>query len=276
MNYNPGSWNLGLTGETGQVDDLDRDAVSASVGFAGDRLKIGLTCEWRRDTNVDTDDRRQSWLFRSTTLYQASEELRLQGKLNIALSDQSRLGDLGPESFNEAEFTEASVSAAYRPIWDDRFNLIGKVVWLEDLSPSTQVFNGETLDFRQRSSIASVDASYDIAKKWTLGGKYAFRAGSVTSDRESDDFADSQAELGVVRLDYHFTNRWDALIEGRYLDIGDGVTTRIGGQAALFRHVNDNAKIGVGLTYGGIEEDYLAIVGREDELGWYINLVGKF
>jgi len=115
VDYRPGNWNLGLSGETGQVDDLDRDAVSATVGFAGDRLKLGLTGEWRRDTNVDTDDRRQSWLFRSTTLFQASEELRLQGKLNIAISDQSSLGDLGPESFNEARFTEASVAAAYRP-----------------------------------------------------------------------------------------------------------------------------------------------------------------
>jgi len=150
------------------------------------------------------------------------------------------------------------------------------LVWLEDLSPTSQRFNGETLDFRQKSQIASVDASYDISQKWTLGGKYAYRAGSVTSSRDSLDFADSQAELGVIRLDYHLTNRWDALIEGRYLDIGNGVTSRIGGQIGLFRHVNDNAKIGVGLTYGGIEEEYLAAVGREEDIGWYLNVVGKF
>ena len=276
VNYTPGDWNFGLSGETGQVDNLDRDAISASIGFAADRFKAGLSAEWRQDEDVDTQDSRTTWLLRSTALYQASEELRLQGKLNIAFSDQARTGDLGPESFNEAEFTEGSIAAAYRPIWDDRFNLIGKFVWLDDLSPSSQQFNGEALNFRQRSRIVSLDASYDIAQKWTLGGKYAYRAGSVTSSRDSLDFTGSEAELGVVRLDYHLTNRWDALIEGRYLDIGNGVTSRIGGQVGLFRHVNDNAKIGVGLTYGGIEEEYLATIGRDDNIGWYLNVVGKF
>jgi len=166
--------------------------------------------------------------------------------------------------------------AAYRPIWDDRFNLIGKLVWLEDLSPTSQRFNGETLNYRQKSQIASIDAAYDISPKWTLGGKYAYRSGSVTSNRDSLDFTDSQAQLGVIRLDYHLTNRWDALVEGRYLDIGNGVTSRIGGQVGIFRHVNDNAKIGVGLTYGGIEDQYLAAVGREEDIGWYLNVVGKF
>ncbi len=277
IDYKPGNWNFGLTGETGRVDDLDRDAFSATVGFASDRFKAGLTGEWREDENVDTGDERRTWLLRSSALYQASEELRLQGKFNLAVSDQSRPDvNLGPQSFNEAEFREASLSAAYRPIWDDRFNLIGKLVWLEDLSPTSQRFNGETLNYRQKSQIASIDAAYDISPKWTLGGKYAYRSGSVTSNRDSLDFTDAQAQLGVIRLDYHLTNRWDALVEGRYLDIGNGVTSRLGGQVGIYRHVNDNAKIGVGLTYGGIEDQYLAAIGREDDIGWYLNIVGKF
>jgi uncharacterized repeat protein (TIGR01451 family) len=277
VDYKPGNWNFGLTAETGRVDDLDRDAFSATVGFASERLKAGLTGEWRSDENVDTADTRRTWLLRSSALYQASEELRLQGKFNLAVSDQSRPDvALGPQSFNEAEFREASLSAAYRPIWDDRFNLIGKLVWLEDLSPTSQRFNGETLNYRQKSQIASIDAAYDLSPKWTLGGKYAYRSGSVTSNRESLDFTNSEAQLGVIRLDYHLTNRWDALVEGRYLDIGNGVTSRMGGQVGVFRHLNDNAKIGLGLTYGGIEEQYLAVVGREEDIGWYFNVIGKF
>ena len=65
-------------------------------------------------------------------------------------------------------------------------------------------------------------------------------------------------------------------LEGRYLDIGDGVITRLGGQAGLYRHMNDNAKLGFGLTWGGIEEEYLGALQDEDDIGWYLNLVGKF
>ncbi|MEP3889063.1 MAG: hypothetical protein ABJN69_01275 [Hellea sp.] len=277
LDYKPGNWNFGLSGEVGRVDNLDREAFSASVGFASDRMKAGVTGEWREDENIDTGDERRTWLLRSTASYLASEELRLQGKFNLAFSDQSRPdADLGPQSFNEAEFKEASIAAAYRPIWDDRFNMLAKLVWLEDLSPTSQRFNGETLNYRQKSTIASVDASYDVAPKWTLGGKYAYRAGSVTSNRDSLDFTKSEAQLGVLRLDYHATHKWDAVLEGRILDIGNGTITRKGGLAGVYRHVNDNAKIGVGVTWGGIEEEYLAATGDKDDIGWYLNVIGKF
>jgi len=113
------------------------------------------------------------------------------------------------------------------------------------------------LNYRQRSEIISVDASYDILPKWTLGGKYAHRSGSVTSNRESLDFTESSADLGIIRLDYHATHKWDILLEG---------------------HINDNAKFGLGLTYGGIGEEYLSVLDEDDEddWGWFINVIGKF
>jgi len=275
VEYKPGNWNLGLSGEVGEVDNLDRQAFSANIGFSDERLSAGVTGEWREDENTETGDERRTWLLRATARYQASDELRLQGKFNFATSEQSRDGSAGPVDFNEAEFTEASIAAAYRPIWDDRFNLLAKITWLEDLSPTSQTFNGETLDFRQRSRIASVDASYDLTSRFTLGAKYGYRSGDVTSDRESDDFFRSEAQLGVLRLDYHATHQWDAVFEGRILDIGNGTITREGGLFGLYRHLNDNAKIGAGVTFGGIEEEYLA-AQEEENLGWFINVVGKF
>lgn len=275
VDFKPGNWNFGLSGEVGEVDNLDRRAFSATVGFGDARLKAGLTGEWREDENTLTGDERRTWLLRATGRYQASSELSLLGKFNFATSEQSRIGNLAPVDFNEAEFTEASIAAAYRPIWDDKFNLLAKLTWLEDLSPSTQTFNGETLDFRQRSRIASVDASYDISSRWTFGGKYGYRSGEVTSSRESDDFFSSEAHLAIARIDYHATHQWDVLLEGRILDIGNGTIRREGGLAGVYRHLNDNAKVGVGVTWGGIDAEFIA--AQEDEnLGWFINVVGKF
>ena len=276
VDWNPGNWNFGFSGEVGQIDNLDREAIALSTGFGNERFKAGFAAEWRQDENIDTNDERQTWLLRWTSQYQASEELRLQGKFNRAESKQTENGDFGPFDFNEAEFTEGSIAAAYRPIWDDRFNLLAKYTYLEDLSPTSQIFGGETLNYRQISEIISVDTAYDISPKWTLGGKYAHRSGSVTSNRESLDFTESSADLGVLRLDYHVTHQWDLHLEGRYLDIGDGVITRYGGQAGVYRHLNDNAKLGFGLTWGGIEEEYLGALENEDDIGWYLNLIGKF
>ena len=276
VEYKPGNWNFGLNGEVGRIDQLDREAFGLSTGFANDRFKAGFAAEWREDTNVDTDAQRQTWLLRATSQYQASEELRLQGKFNRAVSSQTEEGDFGPIDFNEAEFVEGSVAAAYRPIWDDRFNLLAKYTYLEDLSPTSQRFGGETLNYRQISEIVSIDASYDVSSKWTLGGKYAHRSGAVTSNRESLDFTRSSADLGVLRLDYHVTHQWDIHLEGRWLDIGNGVIERVGGQAGIYRHMNDNAKLGLGVTWGGIEEEYLGALEDEDDIGWYLNFIGKF
>ncbi len=273
VEYKPGKWNLNLSGELGRVNDLDREAISAGVGFKDDHMQAGITSEFRQDKNVLTGEDRRTWLLRSTALYQMSDELRLQGKFNMVKSDLSE--GTSALDFNEAEFTEASIAAAYRPVWDDRFNLLAKAVYLYDLSPSSQRFGGESVNYRQKSTIYSVDGSYDIHPRWTLGAKYGHRSGEVTDSRESDDFYKSSADLGVIRLDYHLTHRWDATLEGRYLSIGDGTVERTGGLAALYRHINDNAKIGVGLTYGGIEQEYL--LARDDEdIGWLVNVVGKF
>ena len=146
-------------------DDLDREAIALSTGFADERFKAGLAAEYRQDENVDTNDTRNTWLLRFTSQYQASEELRLHGKFNRAVSNQTEAGDFGPIDFNDAEFTEGSIAAAYRPIWDDRFNLLAKYTFLEDLSPTSQRFGGETLSYRQRSEIISVDTTFDITPK---------------------------------------------------------------------------------------------------------------
>ena len=274
VNYAPKiGWSLGASGEFGEVEDLDRKAVSLSAGFKDERMSAGVEGEYRTDENVLTGDERNTWLLRATAQYRPNDELSLQGKFNKAFSDASN-DNLGLRGFNEAAFTEGSIAAAYRPIWDDRFNMLAKYVYLEDLSPSAQRFGGETLNYKQRSEIVSVDASYDISQKWTLGGKYGYRTGELTTSRGSNDFAKSEAELYVARLDWHVVNDWDATVEWRYLDIGNGVSTREGGLAGLFYHLGDNAKIGGGVTWGGIEEQYLAV--REEEMGWFINVVGKF
>jgi len=275
VDYKPGKWNLGLSGELGRIDNLDREAVSLSAGFTDERFKAGITGEWRQDEDILTGDQRKTWLMRWSSRYDATEELRLLGKLNLARSDREDASGLLPQDFYLAEFTEASASMAYRPIWDDRVNMLGKLTWLEDLSPSTQRFNGQALNYRQRSVIASVDTSVDIDPRWTLGGKFGYRSGEVTSSRDSLDFTSSEASLGVLRLDYHATHKWDAVLEGRYLDIGNGAIIREGAMAGLYRHINDNAKIGAGVTWGGIDAEYLAAQDDSD-VGWYLNVVGKF
>ena len=274
VDYAPAeAWTFGLSTEFGDVGPFDREAFSASVGFREGAVTVGVTAELRFDDNKETGEELEAYLFRATAQAQVSEGLRLQGKFNFADADGSTNG--GVASFQAATFTEASIAAAYRPIAHDRLNLLAKLVYLEDLSPAGQRLNGDILDFRQRSTIASIDATYQATQRCAVGAKFGYRSGEVTEGRDSTDFFSSEALLGVGRLDCNIVNRWDGLIEGRYLEIGNGVTERWGGLAGIYRNVGEHAKIGGGLTWGGVDDNFLAL-NRERDLGWYINLVGKF
>ena len=76
----------------------------------------------------------------------------------------------------------------------------------------------------------------------------------MTSSRDSLDFTESEAQLGVIRLDYHATHLWDAVLEGRILDIGNGTIRREGGLAGTsmswvnFNPVAQNVQEGRGLN----------------------------
>lgn len=274
IDYSPAeAWTFGLSGEFGTVGQFDREAVSVTGGYRTGPVTVGATAEFRFDENEETGENLDAYLVRINAQAQISEGLRLQGKLNYADADGSSNG--GAINFQAAKFTETSLAAAYRPVSHDRLNVLAKLVYLEDLSPAGQRVNGDILDFRQRSTIGSVDFTYDATQRCAIGAKVGYRTGQVTEGRDSTDFFSSRAWLGVGRLDCTIVNKWDGLLEGRYLEIGDGVSQRWGGLAGVYRNLGNNVKVGGGLTWGGVDDNFLAL-NNERDLGWYLNLVGKF
>lgn len=274
VEYNPNeAWTFGFTGEFGTVGQFDRESVSLTGGFKKGVFSAGATAEARFDENEETGEQLDAFLLRANAQAQLTEGLRLQGKVNYADADGSVVGGAG--SIPAAKFTEASIAAAYRPVQHDRLNLLAKLVYLEDLSPAGQRLNGDILDFRQRSTIISLDGTYDVTQRCSVGAKYGFRSGEVTEGRESTDFFSSQAWLGVGRLDCNIVNKWDGLLEGRYLNIGNGISEQWGGLAGVYRNIGNNLKLGGGVTWGGIEEEFVAL-NAQDDFGWFINVVTKF
>lgn len=133
----------------------------------------------------------------------------------------------------------------------------------------------------QRSHILSVDANYDLTPWLTVGGKYGFRYGEVRyrTNRGSGsgfeaEWQKSSAHLGIVRADVHIIKSWDLLLEGRVMHMPEAGTTDYGALAAVYRHVGNNFKLGVGYNFGRFSED-LRDLTLDDE-GVFLNVVGKF
>jgi len=265
------SFDFGTLKDPQTAAELDRKALAVSAGYGFDRLKIASGLEYRVDEieqQGTASNRRTSWLFKNSFKYQMSEDWRLIGKFDYALSESS-LGD----AYN-GDYTEAVLGYAYRPVRFDRLNALFKYTYFYNLPSADQVTGaGTSIDYIQRSHIASVDVMYDLTPHWTVGGKYGYRLGQVALDREHPEFFDSNAHLYVLRADWHFVRSWDGLVEFRRLDLPDARDSRSGILLGIFRHLGNHLKVGVGYNFSDFSDDLTQLDYRHQ--GLFINLVGK-
>jgi len=249
--------------------EIEIKALGASAGYGFDRLKIASALEYRIDNTQQPDtsfSERTSWLFKNSLKYQPSPDWRLIGRFNVSRSESS-LGS----SF-DGEFTEAVMGCAYRPVANDRLNALLKYTYFYNVPPAEQSA-GTDSGVLQRSHIGSVDVMFDLTPRWTVGGKYAYRFGQLALDREAPEYFDSRAHLYVLRADWHFVHRWDVLAELRRLDLPDAQDSRSGVLVAVYRHLGNHLKLGVGYNFSDFSDDLTQL--DYDHQGLFINLVGK-
>ncbi|MFT4173090.1 MAG: OmpA family protein [Rhodocyclaceae bacterium] len=282
LQYAPDArWTLGAGFENGTLEAettgaIDRDAVTLSAGYSTDRAKYAGGIEYRRDASVT--ERRTSWLLKNAWSYKVGVDARWIGKLNWADSDSSGGG------WAAAKYTEAVLGYAFRPAFDDKLNLLFKYTYMFDLSSPGQVTTSEVAnnalvstgsEYQQRSHVFAIDATYDLAPRWTLGGKYAWRLGELRNSRDSSSpWFRSAAELAIVRVDWDVIRQWDWMVELRTLRAQDLGDRKSGWLTALYYHVNENAKVGGGYNFTRYSDDLTDMSYRSR--GWFINVLGKF
>ena len=269
-------FNFGAHLDFGTLQDHDtaaeteRKALAVSAGYGFDKVKIASAVEYRED-NIEQPDtsstKRTTWLLKNNLKYQLSPDMRLLGKVNYSVSDSSQ-----GKSY-DADYTEAVLGLAYRPVYHDRLNALLKYTYFYNVPSPDQVTGTNTaVDFIQRSNIASLDIMYDLTSRWTVGAKYAYRLGQVAPDREHREFFDSRAHLYVLRADWQFLYNWDALFEVRRLDLPDAEDSRSGVLMGIYRHLGNHIKVGVGYNFSDFSDDLTELDYKHQ--GLFINLIG--
>ncbi|QWV96934.1 OmpA family protein [Geomonas nitrogeniifigens] len=268
--------NFGVKGELGTLRDnltgadLKRTALGVSAGYGFEKVKLSSAVEYRVDDAEQSDlsrVKRTTWLFKNNLKYQLTPDWRLIGKFNYSQSTSSQ-GD-----FYNGSYTEAVVGYAYRPVANDRLNALVKYTYFYNLPAAGQLNGtGTSAGVMQRSHIASIDATYDLTQRWSVGGKYAYRLGQVSMDRVNPEYFDSSAHLYVARVDWHFLHKWDALAEGRLLDLPDAQDRRRGVLLGLYRHLGNNFKVGAGYNFSDFSDDLTDMSYRHQ--GVFVNVVG--
>jgi hypothetical protein len=265
---------LSMTGsfENGRIDDVTtgvfrRTAASVGVGYTTEAVRAGTSIELRNEEGIGLQQ--TVWLLRNNLSYAVNPDWRFLGTLNLARADNE-----GP-SVRAAEFTEATAGLAYRPVNNERLNALVRFQYFADLGPIGQITgSGQTQSPKQVSSIFSADFNYDLSQKLTVGAKYGYRQGRVSLGRDSNQFVSSDAHLAVIRLDYGVTKEWDVLAEARSLWVTQADDKRLGALGAIYRHIGNNVKIGVGYSWSDFSDDLTD--QSYTSQGPFLNLIGKF
>ena len=118
-----------------------------------------------------------------------------------------------------------------------------------------------------------MDATYDLTQHWSIGGKFAYRLGSVAVDRSNPQFFDNTAELYIARADWRFMQEWEGTVEARMLRMPDLNELRSGALVALYRHLGKHVKAGIGYNFTNFSEDLTDMSFRQH--GVFMNVVGS-
>jgi len=270
-------WNYGASLEMGTLEDkdtgaeTDRTALGLNLGYGFEAIKYSGAIEYRMDTSeaIDTSvSERTTWLFKNTLKYQINDDWRFIGKLNHSDSESSK------GEFYDGNFTEAVVGYGYRPVKNDVWNTLFKYTYFYNVPTTEQVNVANTaVEFIQKSHIISIDTIHDLSQRWSIGAKYAHRLGQLSLDRVNPEFFDSNANLYVLRADWHFVHRWDMLVEARMLDLPEAQDRRSGVLFGIYRHLGKNFKFGLGYNFTDFSDDLTDL--DFDSQGVFLNLIAK-
>jgi hypothetical protein len=175
---------------------------SKNGGLSERRLRIRETEDSQRhriredhSEQPDTSTVSTTWLLKNSFKYQLTPDWRLIGKFDYSQSTSSQ------GQFFDGSYIEAVMGYAYRPVNNDRLNVLLKYTFFYNLPASQQISGTSTAaGVIQRSHIASIDAMYDLTSQWTVGGKYAYRLGQVSMDRVNTEYLTVPPACGACRL----------------------------------------------------------------------------
>ncbi len=281
VNYSPTeNWALEAATEIGHVydntinpttllknPDIDRKAFSVGATYRDDN---GLDARAKGEVRFDNDGTNEltSFLFQEAFGAKISKDWRALGKLDAVVADST-------DSTRDGRYLNASLGFAYRGYDSDKFNMLAKYNFVLDEPGSNQVaYDGTLTSPWQRSHILSLDATYDLNQRLSIGAKYGMRIGQVLDRTPGSVWTDSQAHLGILRADFHILNEWDAMAEARILWSPTSQSTDFGLVAAIYKQLGDNFKLGVGYNFGEFSDDLADVT--HDNHGIFINLIGKF
>ncbi len=229
-------------------------------------LKAKIFLEGRADQ--DTPNLRQ-WVSRNYLDYKLTKDLSWFSKLDYGNTRFTTL------SSNAADFAEINTGFAYRPLDNDRLNILARYSYLRNLGNDLQ-FDPAYLgaQFDDKAHIWATDISYDLTDRLNITEKIAYK--TAISDSSVTSQAIVNNLLWAHRFNYHITRKWDVALEYRMLFQTDATeTVRHGPLMEIDREIFDYIRLGVGYNFTDFNDD-LRKSNNYSSHGPFMRLTGKF
>ncbi|MGL4402313.1 MAG: hypothetical protein ACRCTS_01035 [Fusobacteriaceae bacterium] len=243
---------------------IKKDSMTLEAKFEKKGFNMRNTLEYSRTRGEGDETDIDSWGTANRFKKVINDEYTLFGVGNFLDGKNKSTGE------TEARNAELGLGTAYRPIWNDKLNFIGKYSYIYDLGSLGQL----NTNFGEKAHVLSLNTIYEISEKWDIGFKYAYRQEKVRVDRDSGPWFASSLDLFAVRLNYELIRKWDLFGEYHWLRNITDDQIKHGAMVGVYRELNDNLQLGVGYNFTQFDDDLTRLDYKSK--GWFINLIGKF
>lgn len=261
--------NLWLGGlyQSGELDidggKIKKDSLTLQSKFEKKDFTMRNTLEYSKNRGTGNNNT-DSWGTANRFRKILNEEYTVFGVANFLDAKNVNSGE------RQARNTEFGVGGAYRPIWNDKVNFIGKYSYIYDLGSLGQI----NTNFGEQAHVLSLNTVYEINEKWETAFKYAYRQEKVRVDRNSGPWFSSNLDLFAVRLSYEVIHKWDIFGEYHWLRNITDDQIKHGAVVGVYRELHKNLQLGVGYNFTEFDDDLTRLDYKSK--GWFINLIGKF
>lgn len=262
---------VGIGYEQGDLDEEDgkskRNSVSTNL-YYDDRKKWKYNNRLEMIKDKGTEDYTIEWLTVNDVRYKYNEEWTAVGKLDFSITEDKINGGY------DSKFMELGIGGAYRPIWNDRLNMLWKYSYIYDLNGVDEDSDYSFGDLDERSNIFSIDAIYSFTKKLDIGGKWAYKKAEMKAANDESEWFSAETSLYAVSLSYNFYKNWRVSGEYHWLVSDLNNDKKEGIMAGIDYDIHKNLRIGVGYNFTDFSDDL-----RYDDYrarGVYVNIVGRF
>ena len=265
-------WNLGpglkllVSGETASVDantlDTSRSATTVALTYSNSDGFSGITRnQFRLDSG--TQHNRQFVTFNQID-WRLSPDYTLYAKFRYSKTEDRDTDEL------KAKIEERSLGFAYRPVKNDRLNLLAKYTRLLDLAPlrpGETTLSGRVLDVLSAELI--LDLTPDL--QWVMKG-----VAQLEEDRSAGLApTETRTYLAIQRLNVNVWRRIDLGLEYRLRTQKESDDSRQGWLSEAMWNLHKNFRVGAGYNFTDFSDDEFS---RNDYSagGWFIRLQGKY